>query len=58
VQIYRFKSAVNKEKTTVKKVLFVLAVAVLFLNSTAISFANNTDGGAGSTGCGQTLCKP
>jgi hypothetical protein len=42
----------------VKRVLLVLAAAVLFVSSNAVVNFGQTDGGGGSTSCGQTLCKP
>jgi hypothetical protein len=49
----------NKEKTnTMKRILLVLAAAVLFLNTLVIPNAAFADGGAGGTSCGAKLCKP
>jgi hypothetical protein len=43
----------------VKRVLLVLAAAVLFLNTLVIPTVAHADGGgSGGTNCGQTLCKP
>ncbi len=41
-----------------KRVLLALGVAVLLLNTLVIPTAVRADGGATSTGCGATLCKP
>lgn len=41
-----------------KRLLLVLATAVLFVNALATPTFINTDGGAGGTNCGQTMCKP
>lgn len=41
-----------------KRVLLVLGAAVLFVNTLVIPTAVRADGGAGSTNCGKTLCKP
>jgi hypothetical protein len=42
----------------VKRVLFVLATAVLFINTLMIPTAAKADGGGSTTGCGTKLCKP
>jgi len=42
----------------VKRILLVLAAAVLFLNTIVIPTPAHADGGAGSTSCGKVLCKP
>jgi len=42
----------------VKRVLLVLAAAVLFVNTLVIPTALKADGGVGSTSCGTKLCKP
>jgi len=42
----------------VKRMLLVLGVAVLLLNTLVIPTAVHADGGPTSTGCGSTLCKP
>jgi hypothetical protein len=42
----------------VKRVLFVLAAAVLFLNTLMIPTVAHADGGGGGSGCGATMCKP
>lgn len=42
-----------------KRILFVLATAVLFINTLMIPTAAKADGGGGgTTGCGTKLCKP
>ena len=41
-----------------KRMLLVLAAAVLFVNTLVIPTAVMADGGVGGTSCGQTLCKP
>jgi hypothetical protein len=41
-----------------KRMLLVLGAAVLFLNALVIPTTVRADGGPGTTGCGQTLCKP
>jgi hypothetical protein len=45
----------NKEKTTVKRMLMVVAVAVMFLNTLVVPTIARADGPAG--GC-QAGCKP
>lgn len=41
-----------------KRVLLVLAAAILFVNTLVIPTAVKADGGVGTTNCGKTLCKP
>ena len=41
-----------------KRALFVLAAAVLFLNTLVIPTVVKADGGPGTTNCGTTFCKP
>jgi hypothetical protein len=41
-----------------KRALLVLAAAVLFLNTLVIPTLVKADGGVGTTGCGEKLCKP
>jgi hypothetical protein len=42
-----------------KRLLLVVGVAVLLLNTLVIPTAVRADGGgSGGTGCGKTLCKP
>lgn len=42
-----------------KRVLLVVGVAVLFLNTLVIPTVVRADGGgSGGTSCGNTLCKP
>jgi hypothetical protein len=49
----------NKEKTTVKRMLLVVAAAVLFLNTLVVPTVARADGGPlGGTCSGQTACKP
>jgi hypothetical protein len=50
----------TRRKTTVKRILLALAVALMFLNSLVIPTAANADGGGGSTSCngGSGICKP
>jgi hypothetical protein len=52
--------AAPKEKTTVKRMLLILAAAVLFLNTLVIPTVAHADGGSGGgTNCGGSgLCKP
>jgi hypothetical protein len=47
-----------QENKPVKRVLLVLGAAVLFLNTLVIPTAVKADGGATSTNCGKTICKP
>jgi hypothetical protein len=48
-----------KEKTIVKRVLLVVAAAVMLLNTLAIPTVAYADGGAGGTSCqGGKMCKP
>jgi hypothetical protein len=42
----------------VKRVLLVLAAAVLFLNTLVIPTVAHADGGGAGGGCGVTMCKP
>jgi len=43
----------------VKRVLLVLGAAVLYLSTLVTPSVARTDGGSGgSTGCGNTVCKP
>jgi len=44
----------------VKRLLLVLGVAVLFLNTLVVPTVVRADGGGGSTSCGSngTVCKP
>lgn len=41
-----------------KRVLLVLAAAILFVNTLVTPTAVHADGGAGSTNCGDKMCKP
>jgi hypothetical protein len=41
-----------------KRVLLVLAAAVLFLNTLVIPTVAHADGGAGTTNCDGKICKP
>lgn len=41
-----------------KRMLFVLATAVLLMNTLIIPTSAKADGGAGGTNCGTALCKP
>jgi len=52
------KLAFQKETTIVKRVLFVLGVAVLFLNTLVVPTSARADVSGGGTNCGGTLCKP
>ena len=47
----------NKEKTLMKRMLLVLAAAVLFLNTVVIPTVAHADG-VGSTNCNGKMCKP
>jgi hypothetical protein len=42
----------------VKRILFVLGVAVLFLNTLVVPTAVHADVGGGGTSCGGSMCKP
>ena len=49
----------SKGEKTVKRMLFAIAVAVLFLNSFVVPTVAHADVGGGSGGsCGGTICKP
>ncbi|HXY01013.1 MAG TPA: hypothetical protein VEI54_08840 [Candidatus Limnocylindrales bacterium] len=41
-----------------KRMLLVLAAAVVLLNTLAIPTIAHADGGAGGTNCGGKMCKP
>lgn len=41
-----------------KRILLMLGAAVLFLNTFVVPTASFADGGAGTTNCGKTMCKP
>jgi len=41
-----------------KRVLLTLATAILLLNTLAAPNVARADGGAGTTSCGNTACKP
>ena len=41
-----------------RRVLLVVAAAVLFLNALVIPTVVRADGGATTTNCGKVLCKP
>lgn len=41
-----------------KRMLLVVAAAILFVNTLVIPTAVKADGGTGTTNCGKTLCKP
>jgi len=47
----------NKEKNTVKRMMLILAAAVLFLNTVAIPTIANAEG-PGGTSCSGGPCKP
>jgi hypothetical protein len=52
-------NSVYKEKTTVKRMLLVLATAVLLLNTLAVPKVARADGGGTGGGCdGKSVCKP
>jgi hypothetical protein len=58
MKISRFAFS-NKEKTIVKRVLLVIAAAVMFLNTLVLPTMAHADGGAGGTSCGgNSMCKP
>jgi len=40
----------DKEKTTVKKVLLMVAAALMFINTLAVPTVAHADGGAGNVG--------
>jgi hypothetical protein len=42
----------------VKRMLLVLAAAVLFLNTLVAPVVAHADGGAGGTNCDGKMCKP
>jgi hypothetical protein len=42
----------NKEKTTVKRILLVVAAALMFLNTVVVPTVARADGGAGNVGSG------
>jgi hypothetical protein len=42
----------------VKRALFVLAAAVLFLNTLVVPTVVRADGAPTTTNCGNTICKP
>ena len=46
----------NKEKTIVKRMLLVVAAAVMFLSTLAVPNLAKADNGTGT--CGTTICKP
>jgi hypothetical protein len=48
----------NKEKTTVKRTLLVVAAALMFLNTLVIPTVAHADGVGGTSCGGNTLCKP
>jgi hypothetical protein len=41
-----------------KRMLLVLAAAVLFLNTVVVPTVAHADGGAGGTSCNGKMCKP
>ena len=47
----------NKEKTPMKRMLLVLATAVLFLNTVVVPTLAHADG-VGTTNCNGKMCKP
>jgi len=48
----------NKEKTTVKRTLFLLAAAILFLNTFVVPTVARADGQPGGNCSGERACKP
>jgi len=49
----------NKEKTTVKRALLIVAAALMFLNTLVIPTVAHADGvGGTSCGGGSNVCKP
>lgn len=59
MKVSRFKFAVNlKEKTIVKKMMLVLAAAVLFVSTLAMPTVAHADGSPTGTSCGGGMCKP
>jgi hypothetical protein len=49
----------NKEKTIVKRMLLVVAAALMFVNTLVVPTVAHADGGAGATNCGgNSMCKP
>jgi hypothetical protein len=42
----------------VKRVLLVLGAAILFFNTLVVPTVVRADGGATTTGCGNSMCKP
>jgi hypothetical protein len=58
MKISRFAFS-NKEKTTVKRVLLVVAAALMFLNTLVVPTVAHADGvGGTSCGGGNGMCKP
>jgi hypothetical protein len=47
----------NKEKTTVKRILIVVAAALMLLNTLVVPTVAKADG-VGGTNCGGRMCKP
>lgn len=41
-----------------KRLLLVLGAAILFLNTLVVPTVVRADGGATTTGCGNSMCKP
>jgi hypothetical protein len=49
----------NKEKTIVKRLLLVIAAALMLVNTLVVPTVAHADGGTGTTNCGgNTICKP
>jgi hypothetical protein len=48
----------NKEKTTVKRILLVLAAAVMFLNTLVVPTVARADGPTGTSCGGSGSCRP
>jgi hypothetical protein len=51
MKVSRFKF-LDKEKTTVKKLLLMVAAALMFINTLAVPTVARADGGAGNVGSG------
>jgi len=49
----------NKEKTIVKRLLLVIAAALMLVNTLVVPTVAHADGGGAGTNCGgNTICKP
>ena len=57
MKISRFKFY-NKEKTIMKRMLLVIAAALMFLNTVAVPTVAHADGVGGTSCGGSGSCKP